>query len=411
MQLHSIIKQEKKLAVPTKLEQQKIESITKEILNKVNNQLKKNNINAKLLLGGSVAKGTWLSGISDIDFFLVFNYDEYSNKSSQISDVSQNVLRTIFKIQRLRGSRDYFVTNFKNFNIEIVPVLDINKGQQAKNITDFSPLHINWIKKNSKSDEMSAQIRLAKHGAESHIRGLSGYAIEILTIYYGSFEKLLKGILKWQERQVIDAAGHYEKQKLVFEKLSSSKLQSPVIVVDPVEPNRNAAAALDKEKFLLAKTVSAQFLEKPSLAFFKEKPFSISDLKNKAKDLKLVVLLAKVQKGKPDIIGSALLKKFQEINAILKTYEFVAQDSGWHWPEKGSAHYWFYFDKTPLPATKIHFGPPVRLEKFAREFRKKWRKVKTKNGKLSVEVKRKYRLPEELFKEILKKDKSLKLIN
>ena len=49
MQLHSIIKQEKKLAVPTKLEQQKIESITKEILNKVNNQLKKNNINAKLL--------------------------------------------------------------------------------------------------------------------------------------------------------------------------------------------------------------------------------------------------------------------------------------------------------------------------------------------------------------------------
>ncbi len=414
----SILEQAKKLVVPSKSEEQKVAGIVDEVIKKVSSQIKKLKIDANIVVGGSVAKGTWLPGISDIDFFLKFNYDEFADRSPELADFAEKVLKGIFKVQRLHGSRDYFSIDHEGFYMEIVPVLDIKKLGQAKNITDFSPLHVGWIvNKVKKNKKLQTEIRLAKqffkasgvYGAESYVSGLSGHVIEILTIYYGNFANLVKSAARWHENDVVDVQRYYKPSE-VFENMNPSKLQSPLIVVDPIEKYRNAAAALGKEKFLLAKSVSTKFLTRQTIEFFREKKITVTDLEKKKNNFKLIIIEAKPDRGKPDVIGARLLKKLEALGKTLAENDFVEQDSGWWWPESGPALYWFYFDRKPLPGVKEHLGPPVKLGKYAKDFKRKWKKTKVKNGKLVAYIRRKFVRPEDLLKSIIRKDKNLKIL-
>jgi len=412
MQVNDVLKAAARLVTPSKSEEAKLAGIVREVVKKVNAEIKSQKIRAELRVGGSAAKGTWLPGISDIDFFLVFNYDDFSEKSSELPSYAERILRKAFRITRLHGSRDYFSARHKGYNIEIVPVLDISKGQKAKNITDYSVLHVLWLASQvRKKPSIKTEIRLAKqffkvagvYGAESYIRGFSGHVIEILTANYGGFAGLARAVQKWKFQEVIDVRKYYRSPKEVFQKLNKSKLNSAVILVDPVEKDRNAAAAFDQENFMLAKDICHRFFDNPSKEFFREKKFSVKALEKK--DLKLIVVSASV-KGKPDVSGAILRKKFEGMFGAFTMNDFVIQDSGKR-IEGNSANFWFYFDKKPLPAKKLHEGPPVELEQNARAFRKKWKAAKVKNGRLVVEIKRSCTKPEQLVKNIARKDKSL----
>ena len=128
-----------------------------EILKKADNiidRINKNVKNAKAVLGGSGAKGTWLKTF-DADIFVMFNYGKYKDKSDKLSDILGKPLKRYFKITRLHGSRDYFQIKQGKFTFEIIPILEIKKAEQAKNITDVSPLHSNFVLKHKKIiDEM-----------------------------------------------------------------------------------------------------------------------------------------------------------------------------------------------------------------------------------------------------------------
>ncbi len=415
-----ILKQALWLVTPSEKEEARIQKIRKEVEQKANSQLKKSKINAKIIPGGSVAKGTWLPGLSDMDFFISFDAEEYQNKSAQLSDFAERVLREVFRVQRLHGSRDYFALNYKGFYLEFVPVLEIKNKQQARNITDFSPLHVNWVRnKIAGNKKLQGEIQLAKqffkaagvYGAESYISGFSGHAIEILVINYSSLNNLLRSTIKWNEGQAIDVEHRYKNSKCVFATLNKSKLQSPIILIDPVEPERNALAALNEENFLRLKAAAKNFLAKPSIEFFKEKRFSTADLIKEKGHRKLVVLEARPDKGKLDVVGCRLLDKFKKIKTELEKNDFEILDSGWHWNGKSAAHFWFYFPNKALEKTKMHLGPPARMKEAAAAFRKKWKRVFVKNGTLATELKRKYVLPEQLVKDLIKANRSLRFTN
>src|SRR3989344_8066674 len=126
---------------PSKAEIEKHNSIVGSVLKKIKIP------SAKAVLGGSGAKNTWLSGSTDIDIYVKFNYSKYKNKSDEISDILYKYLRKSFKITRLHGSRDYFQAKIKSYTVEIVPILDIKKSSEAKNITDVSQLHVDYVRK------------------------------------------------------------------------------------------------------------------------------------------------------------------------------------------------------------------------------------------------------------------------
>ncbi len=359
---------------------------------RLNDSLKRKRIRAKAVVGGSFAKDTWLKGDLDVDIFVKFDLGY-----KELSKLLKKSLKG-FHAECIHGSRDYFWVR-NNVKYEIVPVLDIKKPQDAKNVTDFSPLHTAWVNKNGK--KFKDEIRLAKkflkaqgiYGAESYVRGFSGHVVDILVIYYRGFLNLLKASQKWKEKQVID---YYKVHKnKAFVKMNLSKMQGPLIVVDPVQPERNAAAALNQEKYDIFIRAAGRFLKTPSKSFFKEKQVDLRKLAGN-----VVILEVNTLPGKEDVIGAKLLKAFEFIKSGLS--EFKISKSGWRWDKKQKATFWFVLKEKKLSDTFVRQGPPLGLKEAVKNFKKKHKKTFVKGRRAFAKIKRKNTKPEQIVKELLR---------
>ncbi|MBU1202416.1 MAG: CCA tRNA nucleotidyltransferase [Nanoarchaeota archaeon] len=368
---------------------------------KINKLLKEQGIKAECVKGGSIAKGTFLKNDYDADLFVKF---DYSLKDEPLSDLLENALKKSFKMERVHGSRDYFQIH-DEITIELVPVLKITNYKKALNVTDMSPLHVEYVKKKLKQGQAD-DIRLAKqfcksakvYGAESYIKGFSGHIIDLLIIYYGSFEQLLMQAAVWGERVIIDVEKHL---KNPLKELNDSKTQSPLIIVDPVQPDRNAAAAMSREQFEAFKNMCREFLKKPSKEFFKVKNIEKREIENKLKkEEELYFIEAQALKGKKDVVGSKLMKTYEFIKAEIEKNEFEIIKSDWEYKDKGT--FYFIIKKEVLPETIILRGPPTSEKEGVDRFKEKHEKTFEKNKRLYAEEQRKYRTIKSLIKDLLK---------
>jgi tRNA nucleotidyltransferase (CCA-adding enzyme) len=348
-------------------------------------------------LGGSSAKGTWLKGNHDIDIYIKFDQKYYSGMN-----ISEFVHKAKPKASRVHGSRDYFQMVKDGFEIELIPIMNIKKVEHADNITDISPFHKKWVKKHK---QYTSDIRLAKafakangfYGAESYIRGFSGYAMEVLTIHYKGFDKMLKNVANWKTKTTIDPE-KYHKGKI---ELNKAKMLSPLIVIDPVQATRNMTAVVSKEKYKLFIKSAKRFLKKPNEKYFIKPTFSLEELKKRKKDKKLITIEIEPLEGKRDVIGAKILKSFEYIKKELHNNSFFLKDAGWNWDE--NALLWFILEEQKLSTKVKHFGPPQDRKKRVKHFKEKWKgkRVKIEEGVTYVMVERKYKKAEHLTKEII----------
>lgn len=366
-----------------------------EFLKRIKSSIKKLKISARAIIGGSFAKGTFLKGDHDVDIFVLFS-TRYKGRG--LSAMLGKILKQ-FHPESVHGSRDYF--RIKNaLNFEIVPVLDIKSPEQAENVTDFSPEHVKWFNKNGK--KFRKDVMLAKkfckanriYGAESYINGFSGHVLDILVVYYKGFIPLLRAAGKWKKKQVVDFYNRHRGRAL-FE-LNKSKIQGNLIVVDPVQPDRNAAAALADDKLKRFVELAGKFLEKPSIDFFTEKKADKGLLKKKG----AVVLEVKSLKGKEDVVGAKLLKAFEFVKKGLE--EFRIKEAGWEWDREKDALFWYVPKEKKLDREKEWEGPPLMMENRVKEFRKKYRKTFTKKGRIYAVVRRKHTTPEALVRNLIR---------
>jgi tRNA nucleotidyltransferase (CCA-adding enzyme) len=378
---------------PAREEEQQFTVTTNSFLKILDAALK--SMKAKAILGGSGAKGTWLSGSYDVDIFVLFDYKKYADQSAELSPLLEKALKKAFpkiKINRLHGSRDYFQLFYRDLMFEVVPILKITKAEQARNITDISPLHSAWVNKHAV--KLKDDIRLLKqfckahtmYGAESYIGGFSGYVLEILTAHYGSFEKVLKAAQKWKEKQVIDPSKFYPTAEMALFHINTSKLQSPLIVVDPVDKTRNAAAALSIEKFLLFKDLAKKYLQKPSEPYFEKEEVSLNSLQKKYKGKgNLVFVSLMPTEGKEDAVGAKLLKVFEFMKEKLKP--FAVTHSGWQWNKGDEAIFYVVAKKKELPEYEVRVGPPLKLKEYVADFKKKYKNAFVEGGRMKAKVK------------------------
>ena len=369
------------------------------VIDMIDKALRKNKLKAKTVLGGSAAKNTFLKGDFDVDLFVKFNY---SYKDDNLSDMLQRVLNN-FKPDRVKGSRDYFQFSHKKLNYEVVPVLSINSYKKAVNVTDASPLHVGWVKRKVKSSKLRDEIILGKvflkanklYGAESYIKGFSGHVVDILTINYGGFVKLLRASQKWKHGEVIDPEKHKS-----FRDLNKSKLGA-LVIIDPVQPARNAAAALSAKNLNRFKEIAKQFLDSPSVEFFEKEKITVTKLKNRAGKNKLIVLDVRALKGKEDVVGAKLLKAYTHILRGLKKEDFIIIENDWEWDRASNAVFWFIIDPEKLPKFKEHEGPPLTSKEHVKVFEKRYKETYVKNKKIFAKVQRKYRDPEKLVSKLI----------
>ena len=375
--------------LPTKQEREESHKLVTDLFKKLNQSLKKNKLAAKAVLGGSYAKDTWLRGDYDIDVFVQFSS---KHKKDDLSNLLAKALKP-WKYERVHGSRDYFWVKQKKFKFEIVPVLEVKK-QEAENVTDFSPLHVTWVNKNGK--KYKDDIRLFKkfckaqgiYGAESYIRGFSGHVVDILAIHHKGFIPLLKAAAKWKPKTIVDYYHTYDKKALFV--LNKSKIQGPLIIIDPVQKERNSAAALSKDKYDGLVAAAQKFLKKPGKEAFVETEVDLGKL---AKRGHLVMVKALAPKGKEDVVGTKLLLVFEYLKRYLKDFDIIT--SGWKWDKEKKAQYWYVLKERKLSETMLRPGPPVQMADAVNNFKKTHKKTFIKNKRIMAQIKRPYRTPEQ----------------
>jgi len=384
-------------------EEKKLRADVKATISKIDAALKKLKIDASAMLGGSAAKSTLLKGDFDVDLFVRFS-QKYKDKS--ISDLLAKALSE-FKPARLNGSRDYFQFQHSNISYEVVPVLKIKGWKEAVNVTDASPLHVEWVAgKTRKNPKLVDEIILTKvflkanrlYGAESYIGGFSGHVVDILIINYGSFEKFIKAAADWTPYIVVDVEKHYKNKR---PDLNQSKV-GPLILIDPVQPERNAAAAVNLDTFSRTIETARRYLKNPNPKFFVRDTLTPSKLKELAKGNRLILLELSLKKDKLDVNGAKIVKALEFLSAKLVDNDFKLISKGWEWDKGSKALLWLTLEKAPLEKTRTHAGPPIQMADHVAAFRKIYKKTFVKDGKIYAEAKREYTEPEKLVETLIK---------
>jgi len=276
MLMKSVLKEELDLISVSRDEVLALKKVSKDFIS----SLKKKGLVA--YVGGSLAKGTLVrKGNQDVDIFVVFNYSEDIGKLEGVL----GKIKLPGSLKRVHGSRDYFQIDCDGVVLEVIPVVKNRDPELAENVTDVSLKHVKYIVGEiSKNPKLADEIKLAKafcyanrvYGAESYVKGFSGYSLEVLVIYYGSFLKFLKGIGK---RRVIDPLKYFRNEREVLSEINASKLGSPVVLVDPTYKYRNVCAGLGDESFVKFNEVARKFLKSPSLDFFELKEVDVAGMK------------------------------------------------------------------------------------------------------------------------------------
>lgn len=386
----------------SKTERKALDSKIGIVLKKINSEIKKQKIKADVVVGGSASKGTLLKGDFDVDLFVRF---EPGYKDEDISGRLGRILK-VFKPARLQGSRDYFQFKREGIHYEVVPVRRIKGWREAVNVTDASPLHVSWVNgKTRKNPRLIDEIILAKvflkanrlYGAESYIGGFSGHVVDILVLNYGGFLRFLSAATKWNPFVVVDVERHYKGRE---PELNQSKI-GPLILIDPVQPQRNAAAAVNLETFNRFIEVAKKFLKNPGPKFFERAEPDEDGLKKLAGKDRLIALELLLKRGKLDVNGARIVKALEFLESKLGESDFRVVKRGWEWDKGPKATIWLVVDKEPLGKKKIHAGPPVELKEHAAAFRKLYRKTFVKEGRLFAEVERVYTEPEKLVRKLI----------
>lgn len=375
--------------IPGKEELAEIAEKCKAFVMHLKKQAKAKKINVEIFVGGSFAKGTIIKKENyDIDIFARF---DRKLKEKNISELAKKMLAGTKDAQEVHGSRNYFrIKSGKNIFIEVVPVLKVKKPEEAENITDLSSFHVTYIGKKLKSQKIINDVRIAKafchanncYGAESYIRGFSGYGLELLVYHYNGFLNFIKASAKMKkgEKTVIDIEKQYKGKAQVLMDINAAKLSSPIILVDPTYRQRNVLSALSEETFEKFRTACIKFLKNPSENAFEQKKLDLDSVRKSvvAKNLDFIALKATTGKQEGDIAGTKLAKFFRHLKGELES-QFIIKDSGEEYSGKKTSVYYF----AAIPKKEIiKKGPETKDQKNANAFRKMHKHVFIKNKRL-----------------------------
>lgn len=356
----------------------------KKALNKLASDFvkKMKSVGVKAVVGGSLAKGTLVKKEKqDVDIFIVFKDEKDLVKLDKL------IKKAGYTFKVVHGSRDYYHIENELGVLEVIPVLKVKNPELAKNVTDVSLMHVDYIKKKIKENKnLVNEIILAKafcqanevYGAESYIEGFSGYSLEILVSYFGSFVKFLKGI---QKKQIIDPVKYFKNSGEIFRELNASKLCSPVVLVDPTYKYRNVCAGLSQETFDKFLAASRDFLKKPSESFFVKKEFDIEEFKKiaKLKKAEFLELDLETNRQAGDIAGTKMKKFFNYVvKHLIRKQHIVLAKNFVYGGEQSSKGYIIVKENKE----QLFLGPEKGMKEAIKLFKKVHKKTFYKKGKI-----------------------------
>ncbi|MFT4309497.1 MAG: hypothetical protein ACMXYL_03340 [Candidatus Woesearchaeota archaeon] len=382
---------------PTVKEKKRFLKASNDMISDIKELFITNDITVEVSLGGSIAKNTQLRNAKDIDLFLKFPPIPYAHKD--ISKIAYDILKKKYdNIKRIHATRDYFHIEYDNILFEIIPVIDVENASLQHRIMDASPHHVMYVNENLKNND---EVRLLKqflkaqklYGAESHIRGFSGYTCELLIILHKTFKNLISTVKDWNTiGEYYDMEGHYDNKKEAISSWSIGK-HTPLIIIDPVQPDRNASASIDEKAYMRFIMLSNKFHDKPTISAFYN-PI----IRNKGRYVEVRIRNTDLEDhtfpAKMRSLHEKILRELATFIVIGEEYEYNEDRMEW------TTRVWL--GTFLLPKIMEVQGPPVRMRQSAKAFIEKHDNIIEKDMRLYAIEERQYRKPEEIIDRIIK---------
>ncbi|MCV0372837.1 MAG: CCA tRNA nucleotidyltransferase [Nitrosarchaeum sp.] len=356
--MKKVILAAKKSIVPSRNEIVSIKKVADLAFDLIQNEVKKFPEIVGVEFGGSYAKGTWLSKGADIDVFIKFKKSTSDKRFEEISKEIGFSSMKKFKPYIRYSEHPYVEARIQGMRINVVPCFDVESGQW-RSAADRSPFHTRFMQ-NALSSQMKDEVRLLKiflksigiYGAEIARQGFSGYVSEVLVLNFGTFENVIKSISKINEKQVIGK--------------TTKKFDTSIVIIDPIDSNRNLAAAMSNEnigRFVLS---CRAFRDNPSKQFF-----SASKRKLSKNWENVLVIKFDFKARSPDIIWGQIKRANASLTTQLDLGGFNVLRNMSYTDEKREAYLFFLLESSTIPRKYAKRGPEVFREDGSKSFIRK----------------------------------------
>ena len=364
---NNILKKAKEIAIPNNKERKKVDKIANQVFSLVNKEAEKQKSVVSIHFGGSYAKETWTRGKIDIDIFVKFKRTTTEKNFEKIGrKIGFDSLKK-FKPYVRYSEHPFVEANIDGVGVNVVPCYNVKNGEW-KSAADRSTFHTEFMSEKL-TGLMKDDIRVLKcflekngmYGAEIAKQGFSGYVCEVLVYYLGSFENVLKKIAKLKNNEMVGD--------------SPRKFESPIVIIDPIDRNRNLGAAISIENVTNLILIARNFLKKNSISYFKGK----SKLKIPKEFTKNVLVINfKYKKRSNDIIYGQIKRASNSIESQMNKEGFnvLRNDSVAY--DENKASLLFLLESIKISKNEIKMGPEV----FSSDFASKFIIVNSKKSKL-----------------------------
>jgi tRNA nucleotidyltransferase (CCA-adding enzyme) len=351
-----VLEQARKISIPTEKEQEKIKKISEIALQLVKQHAEKFSEVIGVEIGGSYAKGTWLSGEVDLDIFVKLKKDTDEKTFESVGKTIGFASLKKFKPYVRYSEHPYVEAEIEHTRVNVVPCYDVEVGNW-KSAADRSSFHTKFILQSfdqTKKDEVRLLkkflIGIGIYGAEIAKEGFGGYVAEVLVHHYGSFVGVLQAASSFVQHQVIGNP--------------TKKFDTSLIIIDPIDSNRNLGTAISAEsvgKFILA---SRAFLKKPSLSFFKTYPRKL----NKKNLDNAIIVKFNYKKRSPDIVWGQIKRATTAVAGQLDLAGFEVLRKSSVTDEKSEAALLFLLRSSNIEKNLVRRGPDVFMRKQSENY-------------------------------------------
>lgn len=362
--LQEVVQEVLKRVKPSQAEEDRVNKVLSKAVSTIREEFRRLEPKADVLIEGSIAKGTWLSGETDADVFIRFPVDW---KKEEMGNMLIENVKRIFGPEKCRlrfAEHPYITVKIESINVDIVPCYKVEKGSY-RSATDRTVFHTEFVKEKL-SLEMRDEARLLKrffkgigvYGAEIKTRGFSGFLVELLVYYFGGFVKTLEALRSFKPPLTLDPGGLYSNRE---EELARRARGSLLCVIDPVDELRNVAAAVSSESLSITQYAAHMMLEKPSIEFFYPVyRASKNGLKEmiRSRGLNMISITIPVWTGVPDIMWGQAYRLLSRLGNSLEENEFrVLMEKAWSDEERNIVLI-FVLEEIEKQAAVLHMGPP-----------------------------------------------------
>ncbi|RCV63163.1 tRNA nucleotidyltransferase (CCA-adding enzyme) [Methanophagales archaeon] len=381
---------------PDDAERARVKAVTDSIIDLINQKALAMDIEAHAISVGSTARNTWVHGETDIDIFIMFPEDV---PEEVLKENGLALAKSISdRYEERYASHPYIHAYFYDseriteYEADLVPCFALKDASTLKSAVDRTPFHNGYIMERIQGLEDDVLLLklfmmcLDIYGSELRRKGFSGYLCELLILNYSSFVELLSNASRWCYGERIDLEGK-----------GKYKGEDPLIVIDPVDRNRNVAAAVSEYSFCRFIDAAREFLTQPQMSFFLPRvpdPMSAEEFAKQVKNrgTVFVMVLFEAPETVEDILFPQLRKAEVSITNLIERAGFKVYGSDVA-VESGKAFLLFELLIWSLPRLKEHMGPPVTSKYHSEQFKNIYastHRLFIVNGRYTVEVERRY---------------------